>query len=126
MIFLVSQIFLFDRFKKYPDEKKEYYFIQFTENVKEIQLQNQISVLNTTPWYQKYNNFDLLRFEMKNQRVTRTKGMQSKLFFIADRLYVLCLLGRAKTKLCKHFMETGTCKRGETCDFAHGPEELNQ
>ncbi|DAZ95509.1 TPA: hypothetical protein N0F65_001848 [Lagenidium giganteum] len=29
-----------------------------------------------------------------------------------------------KTELCKHFTETGTCRYGAKCQFAHGEEEL--
>ena len=30
---------------------------------------------------------------------------------------------RMKTRLCKHF-EKGYCRRGNTCNFAHGSKEL--
>lgn len=29
-----------------------------------------------------------------------------------------------KTELCKHFMDTGTCRYGNKCQFAHGEHEL--
>ncbi|OQR88333.1 hypothetical protein ACHHYP_06875 [Achlya hypogyna] len=29
-----------------------------------------------------------------------------------------------KTELCKHFTETGTCRYGSKCQFAHGEDEL--
>ncbi|RHY97114.1 hypothetical protein DYB37_007604 [Aphanomyces astaci] len=29
-----------------------------------------------------------------------------------------------KTELCKHFVETGTCRYGTKCQFAHGEDEL--
>lgn len=31
-----------------------------------------------------------------------------------------------KTKLCKAFEETGTCSRGDSCNFAHGNDELRE
>lgn len=31
-----------------------------------------------------------------------------------------------KTKLCRHFLRTGTCLRGDTCQFAHGEQELQK
>lgn len=29
-----------------------------------------------------------------------------------------------KTEMCKHFVETGTCRYDTVCQFAHGPEQL--
>lgn len=34
--------------------------------------------------------------------------------------------GRYKTELCRPFEETGECKYGEKCQFAHGAHELRQ
>eukprot|EP00930_Biecheleria_cincta_P102819 TRINITY_DN9464_c0_g2_i1.p1 TRINITY_DN9464_c0_g2~~TRINITY_DN9464_c0_g2_i1.p1 ORF type:complete len:588 (-),score=118.92 TRINITY_DN9464_c0_g2_i1:117-1799(-) len=31
-----------------------------------------------------------------------------------------------KTTLCRHYSNTGFCSRGDTCNFAHGEEELKQ
>ena len=31
-----------------------------------------------------------------------------------------------KTKLCKAFEESGTCSRGDSCNFAHGNDELRE
>ena len=31
-----------------------------------------------------------------------------------------------KTKLCRNYMETGLCKYGRVCQFAHGWKELNK
>ena len=47
---------------------------KLTNKIKESQIQNILSELNTTQWYTKYNNFDVLRFEFKNQRVTEKTG----------------------------------------------------
>merc|ERR1712032_428674 len=34
--------------------------------------------------------------------------------------------GKFKTKLCTHFMTTGTCFYGAKCHFAHGKHELRR
>ena len=31
---------------------------------------------------------------------------------------------RYKSEICQRFMETGSCKYGEKCQFAHGEDEL--
>lgn len=31
-----------------------------------------------------------------------------------------------KTRLCRHFLRTGNCLRGETCQFAHGEADLRK
>ena len=31
-----------------------------------------------------------------------------------------------KTQICKHFMQTGHCAKGEACHFAHGDSELRR
>ena len=31
-----------------------------------------------------------------------------------------------KTKLCRNYMETGNCKYGRVCQFAHGRKELRK
>ncbi|CAD8146902.1 unnamed protein product [Paramecium pentaurelia] len=37
------------------------------------------------------------------------------------------MIANYKTQLCKHFNpQTGICKNGVTCTFAHGEQELNQ
>ncbi|CAD8060600.1 unnamed protein product [Paramecium sonneborni] len=37
------------------------------------------------------------------------------------------MIANYKTQLCKHFNpQTGLCKNGVTCTFAHGEQELNQ
>ncbi|CAK67522.1 unnamed protein product (macronuclear) [Paramecium tetraurelia] len=37
------------------------------------------------------------------------------------------MIANYKTQLCKHFNpQTGQCKNGATCTFAHGEQELNQ
>ena len=54
--------------------KKGYCFVQFSNKITEAQIQNVLSTLNTTQWYKKYNDFNLLRFEFKNQRVTEKTG----------------------------------------------------
>ena len=34
--------------------------------------------------------------------------------------------GMYKTKLCRNYMETGRCKYGRVCQFAHGMKELRK
>ena len=31
-----------------------------------------------------------------------------------------------KTQICKHFMQSGHCAKGEACHFAHGDAELRR
>ena len=31
-----------------------------------------------------------------------------------------------KTQICKHFMQSGHCAKGEVCHFAHGEHELRR
>ncbi len=31
-----------------------------------------------------------------------------------------------KTRLCQEFMNTGQCRYGDNCTFAHGPHELRE
>lgn len=37
-----------------------------------------------------------------------------------------CTNNMFKTKLCKHFVETGKCQYGDKCIFAHGKDELRK
>lgn len=46
--------------------------------------------------------------------------------FLADYRLKKVSSGRYKTELCRPFDETGECKYGEKCQFAHGAHELRQ
>ena len=52
---------------------KGIYFIQFTNNITEDQLQSMFPRLEKTCWYEKKENFDLLKFQIKNKRITAGK-----------------------------------------------------
>ena len=67
------------------EKGKGIYFIQFTNNVTEDQLEGMFPQLEKTYWYERKKNFDLLKFEIKNKRITAGK------FYIKS--YILVISG---------------------------------
>lgn len=49
---------------------KGMYFIEFTNNIKEAQLVDLFPYLEKKYWYKRLQNFDLLKFQIKNRRIT--------------------------------------------------------
>ena len=75
---------MFFRFKIcQEDENKGYYFIRFTPDVTEAELQKLLPILNKTQWYESQGISDLLTFQFKKHNsITRTKqGLILKLSY---------------------------------------------
>ena len=64
-----------------------------------------------------FDKFSLEQYDPRASVGSRgSNGSQGKQPQIASNLY--------KTELCKSFVETGACRYGNKCQFAHGVEEL--
>ena len=67
--------------KRKDDPTRGIYFIQFTPNITEVQLEACFDRLNKTLWYRSLGNGDLLKFEMKNNAVTTGKNQNHQIKF---------------------------------------------
>ena len=71
--------------KRKDNPSRGIYFIQFTPNITEVQLEACFDRLNKTLWYRSLGNGDLLKFEMKNNAVTPGKNQNQIKFCITKR-----------------------------------------
>ncbi|CAD8140866.1 unnamed protein product [Paramecium pentaurelia] len=67
------------------------------------------------------NNQVMTNYIQPNMQQNNQVGTQNRVQNINP------MIANYKTQLCKHFNpQTGQCKNGSTCTFAHGEQELNQ
>ena len=66
--------------------------------------------------------------KLKRERAIEQRQYQKIVYIqenkILNKLSKMAILNNAKTVLCSSFMETGKCKYGKNCTFAHGEDEL--
>ena len=64
----------FFRFKMYSKSTVNgYFFVEFSNEVSNAELQQLLPVLNKTAWYKDYGNFNLLEFTIKSKEKNTTK-----------------------------------------------------
>lgn len=97
--------------------------------VNEILNQNQSKGLNVLEFEPLSNNKNLGHWSNNgtgDPKACHSIGDLQKDGFLADYRLKKVSSGRYKTELCRPFDETGECKYGEKCQFAHGVQELRQ